>query len=229
MTRRRDCLGFEVVDQDVKELVIKASTGGSVSGVVVFEGVEEELAQSRISDLMTSVLVVRRESHFAGTSPSIKVNPDGSFKIGGLRPGTLIFSVWRERQRPTTEFDVARIERDGVVQPSVAIKAGEQIKGLRLVLRQRSGRIRGLVKFENKPSNSLVHVNLRRVGDENFGISLEPDARGQFITLSLMAGVYEVTAIGYGERGRPASATQQVVVADNQVSEFVLTLDFKNR
>jgi hypothetical protein len=222
-------VSFEVVGQDINDLVIKASSGSSIAGVIVFEEMDEKAARSRFVDLVVFAHSMAQEasSVSGGSAPAARVGPDGSFRAGGLRPGTVHFSLWAQRKTAMTEYEVARIERDGVVQPNLEIKAGEQIKGVRLIVRARTGRIQGVLKFENgQVAKSRVMLSVKRIGDESFQM-MELDDRGHFVSQALAAGVYEVRVIAYDGRGKPAEKRQQVVVADNQVTEIMLTLDVK--
>lgn len=216
---------FEVVDQDVKDLVIKASSGGSVSGVVVLDGVDEKLA-IKPNELTILARIENKDPYNHVPTPSAVINPDGSFKVGGLRPGVVQLAVWGQRQG--VAYEVTQVARDGVVQSSVEIKPGEQITGLRLIVKARTGRVRGSVKLENgRIAFSQVSVNLRKVG-ENSGVLQQVDDRGRFLSDPLSAGVYEVVVTVYTAQGRPISTKQQVAVADNQVTEVMLTLDLKS-
>jgi len=220
---------FEVVDQDIKDLVVKASSGSSIAGTIVFEGVNEK-ARPNLAELMLYVHSMSEEANgmSSGSMPQALVSADGSFRVGGLRPGTLYFSIFVHRKGPgpANEFEVARVERDGVVLPKAEIKAREQIKDLRLIVRSRSGRIRGIVKYENgQVPSSYVQVTAKRVGDENSEMAMQMDDRGRFISEGLAAGVYEVRVLVYLSNRLPAQAKQQVVVSDNQVSEVTLTVD----
>ena len=217
---------FEVVDQDVKDLVIKASAGLSLSGVVVVEGVDGKPA-ARSHALAVSARIENKYRRMDGSLPNAMVNADGSFKVHGLRPGVVEFSVWGRRQGPMVSYDITQIERDGVVQLNVEIKPGEQIKGLRLVVKPRTGTVRGVVKYENgQIQSSRVHGILKKVG-ETSGVEVRPDDRGRFMSEPLAAGVYELNFFAYPLNARAVSTKQQVVVADNQATEVVVTLDLK--
>ncbi|HEU4870879.1 MAG TPA: carboxypeptidase regulatory-like domain-containing protein [Pyrinomonadaceae bacterium] len=219
---------FEVVDQDIKDLVIKTTSGSSISGVVVLDGLDPKLAVSKPGELTIFAQTESKDRYIHGSSPNATVNPDGSFSVGGLRPGVVHFSVWSRRGGVT--FEITQIERDGVAaQPGgVEIKAGEQIKGLRLLLKARTGQIRGVVKVENgQVPFAYVNVTVRKMGDVG-GLSMQTDDRGRFISEPMAAGVYEVVVSSYRPQGRYVSTKQQVVVSDNQVTEVTLTLDLKS-
>ena len=225
-------LRFEVVDQDIKDLVIKASSGSSISGVVVFEGVDQKVVRDKLTEMILFAHVHNTEItevSSTGNAGNGLVNADGSFTVSGLRAGVVQFTIWTQHKGRMSEFEVVRIERDGVAQANLEIKTREQIKGLRVVLRPRSGRIGGMVKVENGQlsPDSFIQIQVRRVGDEKFGMSIQLDARGRFMSEPLTAGVYEVSVMALQARGRASSTKQQVVVSDNQVSEITLTLDLK--
>ncbi|HEU4434252.1 MAG TPA: hypothetical protein VFR51_12800 [Pyrinomonadaceae bacterium] len=220
---------FEVVDQDIKDLVVKTSSGSSIAGTIVFEGVNEKV-RPNFAEVMLYVHSMSNEDTGSsmGSAPQAMISPDGSFRVGGLRSGTLHFSIWVHRKGTANEYEVARVERDGVVVPNFEIKARDQIKNLRLIVRSRTGRIRGVLKFENgQLPGSRVYISAKRVGDENFETPLQVDDRGRFISEGLAAGVYELRVLAYGSGPLPAQAKQQVVVSDNQVSEVTLTVDLK--
>jgi hypothetical protein len=232
-----DPVHFEVTDHDVTDLVIKTTTGSSISGVVVFDGADEKAAPRRYNEFMiwlhssmeAGSQIVVSGSQIGVSSPSAMVNADGTFTIAGLRPGVFRLSIYGPSRGPMGQLDISRIERDGVVQSRVEVKEREQIKGLRLIVRPRTGGIRGVVKFENgqMPPLSRIQTYLKRDGDE-FGTSVQLDDRGRFISDGLAAGVYELVVTAYvSRRGMPPSVKQQVVVVDNQVTEVTITMDLK--
>lgn len=227
-----DPVHFEITDQDVKGLVLKLSNGGSISGSIVLEGIEEKAARARFKAMMI-IPQVETSDQFGvfGWSPA-SVNEDGSFRIGGLRPGAVQFMIRGRSADSNGEYDLARIERNGqVVARSVEIKAGEKIAGVRLIIRKQTSGIRGVVKIENGQieSTDVIYVSVKRVGDEHFNRGLNLDSRGRFLMDGLTAGVYEVTATVYGRRNFPATTKQEVVVTEDQVSEVILTLDLEKR
>ena len=226
-------LQFEVVDHDVKDLLLKTLSGSRVSGLVVFEGADEKV-RPKFNELILFVFVQNPEfrgGSGGGHAPNTAVNADGSFNLNGMQPGLVFqFGIWPQTGSRKSQVEIVRVERDGVVQSNLEIKPGEDIRGLRLIVRLSSGSIRGLVKFENGiQASARAQIYLKRVGDEKFGSSAELDDRGRFVLQGLSAGVYEVTVVAYPPRfrGTPPSTKQQVVVNDNQVTDVTLTLDLK--
>jgi hypothetical protein len=131
------------------------------------------------------------------------------------------------------------VERDGIPQPNgISIKDGEQIAGLRLILKRLTGTIRGQVKIEDGelPPNGRISLWIS-VPDENrstpavvnTGSNPQVDSRGRFLIEGLAAGTYEIN-VAIFEAGRIDTSRivkQQVTVTDNAVSEVAVTLRLK--
>lgn len=220
---------FEIVDRDLENLVLKLTEGGSISGSIVFEGVDEKVARTKFQGMqIISFLETNRPASEQG-SPTTTVNPDGSFRLAGLGSGVVRLSVASGAPYTTQELELARVELGGrLVAQGFEIKEGQKISGVRLVVRNPSGAIRGELKVQNGPveTDGMI-VLVRRVGQEN-SVSANLDARGRFNVSGLAAGVYEVSLMTVGRPSRVVPAAKQVVVTDNQTSEVTLTLDLKD-
>jgi protocatechuate 3,4-dioxygenase beta subunit len=228
---RADSVSFEVVDHDITDLVIKAGKAASLSGVVVFEGGEEIKPNS----LMINAWAQSNGQQFTGSMPHT-INPDGSFRISGLRKGFARFSLNSREPNDRRQLAILRVERDGVVQPQdLFIKDGEQITGLQLVVKYLTGAIHGQIKIEgDEPlpvSRISVWINFidpAREGPSYFtsGSSPQLDSRKRFVVESLAAGTYEVN-VAIFDPGRVDTTRihkQQVTVSDNAVSEVTITI-----
>ena len=146
---RGDNVSFEVVDRDVIDLVIKAGKAATVAGVVVFESGEELKPGFKFNELFISGWADGGEQRFAGVF-SQPIKPDGSFKISDLRKGTVRFH-FGSPTRSDRQIQLIRVERDGVVQPGgLTLKDGEQVTGVRLVVKFLTGAIHGQIKFEGE-------------------------------------------------------------------------------
>ncbi len=142
---------FEVRDQDIKGLVINASTGSSVSGVIVLDGIDPKLAGSQLRGMMVWLKPASDEEPFPSGRTAAVVNHDGRFQLNGVRPGVIQFTVYANSSGDLKAGDLTRIERNGVVEAQgVEVKAGEKVTGLRLIVKLHKGGIRGVVKFENR-------------------------------------------------------------------------------
>ena len=239
-TWRADPLTVDVVDKDVTGLEIKTRRGASLQGVVILESPDDKTVAAKLSDLMIFASVTSPSSPYIPTLP-VPINPDGSFKIGGLDTGTVRLSVRARDRFQLIPLEVVSIEQNGVAQPDVInLKDGEQVTGLRIVVKpvKRTGGIRGQIKFENGelPLGNRIIVVVNRL-DENSspsefeGISSPPevDSRGRFLIERLQAGTYELRVMIFRPDGQLAVDVpkQQVTVSDNVVSEVTVTVKLK--
>jgi len=233
---RADSVRFEVIDQDITALIVKTSTGASVSGVVVLEGTEDKAAYANLRRLYLFV-GAHEDNLSGGDSQASQIQPDGSFRVHALKGGLLRFSISSEGR-----FQIVRVERDGVVHPKgMRIKDGEQVSGVRVILNYGSGTVRGVFKLEGGtlPPHAVMHVSLRRLAEDQDSLapsaSSQVDARGQFFMEGLIPGTYEMTAAVYViapggpvPRGPFRSTKQQVVVTDGGVTNVTITVNLES-
>src|SRR5262245_10791156 len=82
----------EVDDKDVGGVEIKARRGITISGVVMMEGAYDRAVLARLPSL--TILAYRSSADLRRTAyRSARINPDGSFRINGLPPGKITFSL----------------------------------------------------------------------------------------------------------------------------------------
>jgi len=230
---RGDQVAFEVVDRDVTDLVIKAGKAATVSGVVAFEDGEEPKSVFKYNEFFISGWADAGQRQFSGAS-SQSVRPDGSFKIGDLRKGRVRF-FFASPTRPQ-QIQLVRVERDGVVQPEgLILKDGEQVTGVRLIVKVLTGAIHGQIKFEgDEVPASRMSVWLTYLGDrqgESFSTGNSPqlDSRKRFTIEGLAAGTYEVNVALFAGSGQYTQTLfkQQVTVIDNAASDVTITIKTK--
>lgn len=217
---------FQVVDEDVTDLLVKTTKGAGISGVFVFDGIESK-AIPNVDKLHVQAYVSLPNSP-QSSNHRARINADGSFRLGGLPPGNV--SLWFSSP---DRIQIVRIERDGVVQPrGVEIKDVEQVSGVRVVIDYATGAIRGVVKpaTGSLPADARFTVMWRRISDDPnmwTGIATaQVDARGQFIAENLLPGTYEVQVwlnTGFALRMDRMEGAQQVVVTSGNVSNVTLT------
>lgn len=160
----------------------------------------------------------------------------GSFRISGLGQGFARFQFHSREPNDQRQLALLRVERDGVAQPQgVSVKDGEQVSGLRLVVKYLTGAIHGQVKIEGDepvPNSRIsVWINLMDpLGQgpifSTSGQSPQLDSRKRFVVESLAAGTYEVNVAVF-EPGRQDTMKiykQEVTVTDNAVSEVTITI-----
>jgi hypothetical protein len=218
---------FEITDQDIEGLVIKTSRGATVSGVVVLEGPHDPAVRARLPENKISVSVSAES--YGKPIPLVNINPDGSFRLTGLRPGRLMLNFPQNRDH----LRLMWVEREGVVSPGgIEIKERDQITGLRVIASQTNGKIRGLIKLPDGlelPATARILVWIKRTEDPTrYSSSVPADARGQFVVDDLAPGTYEfnvvVTGVPNEQRPRIARPTQTIVVANGAIADVTLTL-----
>ena len=229
--QRIDSVTFEVVDQDVTGLTVRASKGASISGTIFLEGTNDKAVQSRLAKLRIQAYV-RSEAGGIVFAQSSTISPDLTFRVGGLQQGSAQLQLASPDRVLLTGFTISRVERDGVVQPrGVEIKAGEQLSGLRIVVVYGSGIVRGTIKVENGPLPEGARFMVRMAKPEApsgmVGRSQEVDARGRFIIEGIPAGSYDLFAYVYipGSRSRQPYAKQSVTVSEGSAVEVEAVID----
>ncbi|HSB11859.1 MAG TPA: hypothetical protein VLM38_20395 [Blastocatellia bacterium] len=227
-----DSVPFEVTDADVSGIEIKVHRGSSASGVVNIEGDAE--GAPRLADLRLGANIDARSPTAPRNAP-INLGADGSFRVSGLKPGKLGFFIGTY---PAPKGAVVlRVERDGIEQPGgVEIREGEHVTGLRVVIGYGTGVIRGQVSVEGGvlPEYARLIVSYSRIGSNDGGRAIQPDARGRFVLEGLVPGDYELIAnIGYMSRGQPpvriSPVRQTVSVANGAEVQVNLVIEVNKK
>lgn len=233
-----DPLAFEVLSTNVDKLDIKVHRGAGISGVVVIESADQQDSLDRYGQVMLMAMVVD-EANKSYSSGNCVVSADGSFRLGGLKPGKVTlrpFSV--SPRRP----GLLRIERNGVeVRGGFEIQAKEEISGLRVVLTPAIGVIRGRVTIQGgalEPGTQLtararpVNSNPTDPNDDDDDTSAGVSANGSFLIEGLTPGSYEVQVSTRmpGPRGaRSVSSKQTVTVTSDSPVDVDLVLDVSQK
>jgi len=224
-----DAVTFEVGEADVTGLEVRLRRAGSVSGVVQIEGADRATA----ARLMRQVKLYAQVETGPGVVPpsyaQVPAAPDGSFRLGGLRPGRVRFGLgWPQ----VPGLTLARVELNGVEQrDGFEVGDGAQLTGARVVLVFGSAVLRGQVALTNGAldDESRLVVFARRTGDDpsaSFGKGAEADARGRFVIEGVVAGHYEVRARVFSRRGAgPQSPPVSVNVPESGDVTVTLALD----
>ncbi len=208
---------FEIHESDVEGLEIKAYRSASVSGVVVIEGADDPAILKHVSDVKVeahhlpqqrSQMLPRREpaSYFVSSQMA---RPDGTFRLGGLRPG--VNRITASSSGANMLLGLARVERDGVdVKEHIELTAGEQVSGLKIVMYYGTGVIRGQLVFVNGTLRSDLQVMvwatpLNATPGRDVRRS-HVDALGKFMIEGLAPGEYVLYLATFGKPGMPIYA-----------------------
>jgi putative lipoprotein (rSAM/lipoprotein system) len=238
---------FEITNDNVSGVEVKAFRGASVSGFVVIDGsVAATVAQFPFLRVLAGVTPPSGATGDAnlysilGSTRYASVDDDGSFVVKGLRAGRVSFALLYSGLR------INQIERDGVdVKDAIEVKAEEKIAGVRIVAYQPQGRIRGKVQIARGalPDGSQLEVNVKRLvsADESkpgplWLPSLEltgsafVDKNGRFVIEGVPAGEYDLSTSahwipGVGRQSvNPPVSNQRVTVRENEETSVTITI-----
>lgn len=243
---------FDVINQDVNGVEVKATIGANVAGVVTLEGNQDptilaELMSFQVNSFVQTGGGGRGGGGFnfaaaAASAQTVPLNTDGSFQVTGLPSGTLQLSLSPQDSSLQGAFKILRIERNGTQQTrGIPVNSGDQITDVRIVAAYADGTLEGVVKFQNGSPTPGTRIMVRlspstpgqgRGG--NLGIA-NVDQRGHFLIQNVPPGSYNltVTAFAQGSRRRgqqpqpqtPVTAQQQVNVSEGQVTSVTVSLD----
>jgi hypothetical protein len=234
---RADPLPFEMIDRDLTDLELKTKKGASILGMVVLDGPYEKPVLALLKGLHVFAWFEGASSDYDSGFRSVQLGADGSFKLTGLASGNAHLDFSYSNESEGRQFEILQVEHNGLAQPSISIKEGEQVAGVRMMIRQLklTGAIRGQVKIENGelPPNTRIMVWL------NFADPLraprasyptpEVDSRGRFFAERLPAATYEIRAAVFesGKRVTRDEPKQVITVTDNSVTDVTLTIKLK--
>ena len=233
-----DPVPFEVESTNIDKLDIKVHRGGGISGVVIIESADSQDSLDRYGQLVMTAMVIDPASN-SYSSGNCMVGADGSFRLGGLKPGKVTLSTFSmSARRP----GILRIERSGVeVQRGFEIQPNEEVTGLRVILTPAIGVIRGRVTIQggSLPRGAELTARARSVnsdpsdpGDFNGNLSVEVGSSGAFLIENLTPGSYEVQVSSSipGQSGsRILGSKQTVTVTGNSPAEVELVLDLSRK
>lgn len=223
-----DSAPFEIRDSEASGLEVRIRRGASISGVVVVEGARDRAAIARL--LPQVVLSVANEARNKPAPPihsPVKPAPDGSFRVGGLRPGRAQFYTgWP----PVKGLTLLRLEHNGAEQrEGIEVAEGSQVTGARIIFAYGDATIRGQVHIVGGalPPQSRLYVFIQRAGgSQHFvGRGANVDARGRFIVEGLPAGDYELVAQASGLGMRHRDVRQRITLDADGETNVTLTLD----
>lgn len=228
---RSEAMTFEVLNSDVEHLTVRLTKGASVAGLIALENADPSVAAKLVQMEVRGLVATGAGPFAAGQSAISSVGPNVSFRLAGLSSGIVNLALVDGRdQMKSTGFFIARVERDGVLQPhGVEVKEGQDITGVRLVVGYGSAVVRGVVTLDNGqlPPGGRIVVRLNRVGDS---INIRPprvDTRGHFLIENIPGGSYELTGSVSVSGRTKQTVKRQLILQDGTVNEVTLTIDLQ--
>lgn len=228
-----DLTTFEIKDADVKNLEVKMHAGASISGYVTLEDATNKTAYAKLSQLQINADDTAQGNLRTPRNLTSRVGSGGTFRIGGLRPGTT--RIYLNSPLPNG-ISFSRIERGGapLTENGIEIKAGEAINDIRIVVAHGTSVVRGTINVIGElPPDARMTVHAHRP-DARFSSGMQPtrvDVNNRFRIENLAAGEYEITLSVYAPPtpGRPpfrmTPVRQTVSVSGTGDTQIALTLD----
>jgi protocatechuate 3,4-dioxygenase beta subunit len=245
---------FEVTDSDVSGLEVKANLGATLSGVIVIEGVSDLAVKAKLQRASIGVRVAGfRESAGDGgqfelpVGVTAKIAGDGAFRLTGAPSGMASFYM----EGGQDAFLIRRVERDGAeIRSAFEIGRGEQITGVRIVLAQAKGTVRGRVEVAGVKLPEGCQLQIWAIpikttaGNEaapafhtNGNGYTVADEKGRFVIERLAPGEYELSLNAMVRVGQyewssapgTSEVKQRVTVTGAAETMVTLTLEASHR
>jgi hypothetical protein len=220
---------FFVDRADVSGLEVRIKRGASLSGSVRVEGTSDRAKLARlIPQIRLDVSYEQRGGPAAANyQRPVSPGPDGTFRVGGLRPGVVRLGTgWP----PVKGLTLLRVEYEGADRShGIEVGEGAQVAGVVAVYAYGDGSVRGQVNVLNgplPPQTSLAVFVLRPGAGLHFeGRPADVDARGRFTVGGLPSGDYELVVRALRPGMRPLEVRQHVTVPEDGETAVTLTLD----
>jgi hypothetical protein len=192
--------------EDLSNIVLVTSKGGTASGRVIFE---DGAKPSSPGSMRVSAASADMDTPFTGGSTG-QVKPDGAFELKGVT-GQRLFRVMNPP--PGWTLKAVRLNGIEVTDTGVDFKANEAISGLEVVLTSRTTSVTGGVTgSDGAPLKDYTVVIFSDDPDQwrlpmtRWVTGTRPDQEGRFKVQNLPAGTYYAVAVDYvpqGEWGDP--------------------------
>jgi len=233
-----DPVKFEVVESDVFGLELKMYLGAAVSGVAVVEGVSDPQTLSKLREKMSKMQVsaqpVERDAGviFSNAFGSTgQINLDGTFKIGGVKPGKarLIVNTFMAEKG----FTFLRAEQNGVEVKEIQLTAGVPVTGVRLVFAYGTASVAGRVEVRGGSLPQGTRLSVRAVREDG----AEPlfntqrgdvDDRGQFLIEGLPPGRHKLILGSYENQTLP-KVEQFITISGSEKLQITMVLDLSKK
>ena len=233
-----DPVSFDVLQDDVRGLELKATRGGSISGNIVMTGTNDPQLLARLQTFTLSVIGAAGNS-VVPPAAFVRLNPDGSFRLTGLRPGTAKLTLSWNPLLPGPRPFLLRTEQGNVdLTEGVSLQAGEHVTGVRLIVTYGTGTVRGQLNYVggDLPPGTLFHITLRKMNGavvQDYRM-MQVDVNGRFLFEGLLAGEHKLivnlpTTLKLTAAVRQQFlAPQTITVAASVETPVNLTLDLRD-
>lgn len=212
---------FQVLDENVSGIEIKASRGGTISGVSVIEGSNDAATKAKLARMMIFAYSESEDPQDRRLQPSsyhqTTIKPDGTFLLTGVAPGKVTLQVNTAGDRT---LSLIRMEQGGApFEESLKLTKGEKVNDLRLIFTTGTGIIRGQIQATGRPQSAgdTYRIQARLQGSTTGAwFHNVVDDKGRFELTSLPAGEYELQLNGVSQM--PDGSRRSMVLAKQKVS-----------
>lgn len=233
---------FEIRDGDVSGVEVTVRRGAIINGVVIVEEGRDATTNVRLAQSWVSAQVnkeyfvgnVRRGS-MVGWLQS-KIGDDGGFRLIGVPPGKAMINFTSS----SNSLRQLRVERYGVdVKDGFEVRRGEEVNGVRVIVGQGAGAIRGTLKLVGGVLPEGVHLSVQADGEgtPRIGQAGEVDEKGRFLITGLLSGEYSLF-IYWGTKNyvrldpnwtMPQPPKQRISVTNGAETQVALTIDLSRK
>jgi len=233
---------FEVSDGDVSGVEVVVRRGATINAVVIVEEGRDATTDIKLSQSSLTALVYKE--YFVGNIQRgslvgwlhSKVGNDGGFRLIGVPAGKATIRL----SSSSNSFHQLRVERDGVnVTGGFEVRPGEEINGVRVIVGQGGGVIRGSMKILGGvlPEGVSLSVNANQGPPNYIGGSGEVDDKGRFVIRGLLTGEYSLNVswsmkyrLPSGQHPKiPWLPEQRVSVTNGAETQASLTYDLSRK
>jgi len=184
---------FEIDNNDVSGLELVVVRGGTIDGKVILEESKDPTIISKLeqSTISLDVRRVKGQTDMMVAWKHTRPSPDGSFQFFGLPSGNATLKIYSNSN--SNSIYLLHVERDGIIQAGgMVVGPGTHLSGVRLIVAQGDGAIRGEVNVigGTLPEGCTLTLNAEKTGSGNVKRGANVDKKGRFLIEGLLPGEY---------------------------------------
>ena len=231
---------FEIKDRDVSDLKLRFQKGATIAGIVqAGEGVDRGIL-SRLQLLAMVGVSGGNESGHSGSLRFAPVSPEGAFQVIGLPAGEIRIQLMVPQD--LRGLVISRIDHPMVQmafpetrepEGAVTLQPGDQISGIRIIVKRLTGGIRGAIKLVG--GNLTLGADLKvtlwspsGADGSQSGTQVAVDPNGRFEVFGLPAGQYRITVEMIlpmtKSRRSPSVRAEKTVTVGSDVEEIEVAI-----
>ncbi len=224
---------IEIRGADVKDVTVRMKRGATLAGRVEIAGGSGPTSFNGFS-IGFQTLPNSGGPYNAKSAP---LEPDGTFRLAGLKPGTYRCTILKVGAVVSGLRAVTLLRGDSDITLTGVEVGNDAIGNLRVIARAATGKVRGEIRpvGGELPAGSRIVLSLRFAdGDQTPGVGGrgEPDQRGRFLVDQLLPGTYAIRAWLIDNQSRTELKTftpKLVTVPETGETTCVVTVDLSSQ